>query len=369
MSSMFGEHVRISVFGQSHGPCVGAVLDGLPAGERIDEAVLAAFMARRAPGQRLSTPRKEPDRVRIVSGLADGVTCGAPLCLIIDNTDTRSSDYAQLRRVPRPGHADLPAHLKWRGFNDVRGGGHFSARLTAPLCAAGNVLMQLLTRRGVRIGAHLYAACGEKDQPFDPLSVSPAELDLCASRYPAVLDEAAGERMMARVSALRDAGDSGGGIVECAVLGLPAGLGDPMFGGLENRLSAAVFAIPAVKGIEFGEGFAAASLTGSVNNDGYRMRCGRPVPVTNHAGGILGGLSTGAPLLFRAAFKPTPSIALEQRSVDLQSGTDTSLSVSGRHDPCVALRAVPCVEAAAALVIADVLLPSDRPGETQAPRI
>ncbi len=356
MSSMFGERIRLSIFGQSHGECIGAVLDGLPAGEKIDPEALAAFMARRAPGQRLSTPRQEKDRVRIVSGTVDDVTCGAPLCLVIENTDLRSGDYSLLRRVPRPGHADLPAHLKWNGFNDVRGGGHFSARLTAPLCAAGNVLMQLYARRGIRIGAHLYAACGEKDRPFDPMRVTPEEMALCAARYPAVLDEEAGARMMERISALRAAGDSGGGIVECAVTGLPAGLGDPNFGGLENRISAALFAVPAVKGVEFGEGFAAAGLTGSTNNDAYRMRDGRPVPVTNHAGGILGGLSTGAPLLFRAAFKPTPSIALPQESVDLEQGTDVPLAVTGRHDPCVALRAVPCVEAAAAVALADVLL-------------
>ena len=356
MSSMFGSRLRLSLFGQSHGECVGAVLDGLPAGEKIDPEVLAAFMARRAPGQRLSTPRQEKDRVRIVSGLVEGVTCGAPLCLIIDNTDTRSSDYSLLRRVPRPGHADLPAHIKWHGFNDIRGGGHFSARLTAPLCAAGNLLMQIYARRGIRIGAHLYAACGERDLPFDPLRVREEDLALCASRYPAVLDAEAGERMMERIQALREKGDSGGGIVECAVLGLPPGLGGPLFDGLENRISAAVFGIPAVRGIEFGEGFAAAAMTGSTHNDGYRMRDGQPFPVTNHAGGVLGGLSTGAPLLFRAAFKPTPSIALHQESVDLQQGTDTPLSVSGRHDPCVALRAVPCVEAAAAIALADDLI-------------
>ena len=331
-------------------------MDGLPAGEKIDEDALAAFMARRAPGKTLSTARKEADRVRILSGVLGGVTCGAPLALMIENTDQKSADYDLLRRLPRPGHADFPAHEKWRGMNDVRGGGHFSARLTAPLCAAGAILLQLYERRGIRIGAHLFSVCGVNDTPFDPLTVSIDDLALCFSRYPAVLDEAAGEAMLRAVAALRDAGNSGGGVVECAVLGLPVGLGSPIFDGLENRIAKAVFGIPAVKGIEFGEGFAASNMTGAENNDPYTVRNGRVEPLSNHAGGILGGLSNGAPLIFRAAFKPTPSIALEQRTVDLNTLEEAALRVGGRHDPCVALRAVPCVEAACAVALADEIL-------------
>ena len=356
MSSMMGDKVRVSIFGQSHGAAIGAVLDGLPAGEKVDLDRLAALMARRVPGQRLSTQRREADAVRVLSGLVDGHTCGAPLCLVIENTDTRSADYDKLRRLPRPGHADLPAHIKWQGMNDVRGGGHFSARLTAPLCAAGGILMQMYERRGVRIGAHLYAASGVRDTPFDPMNVSDQDLALCQSRYPAVLDQDAGERMMQAVSALSARGDSGGGVVECAVLGLRTGIGSPMFDGLENRIARAVFAVPAVKGIEFGEGFAAAELTGSQNNDPYTVREGKIVPQSNHAGGILGGLASGAPVIFRAAFKPTPSIRLEQQTVDVDTLQMETLSVPGRHDPCVALRAVPCVEAAAAIALADELL-------------
>ncbi len=357
MSSTIGNRIRISVFGQSHGEKIGAVIDGLPAGERIDEEALLALMARRAPGQKLTTQRTERDEVHIVSGIADGVTCGAPLCLLIDNTDTRSADYARLGRLPRPGHADLPARIKWRGFNDVRGGGHFSARLTAPLCAAGGILMQLYARRGVRIGAHLYEVCGVRDRPMDMLRISGEDLDALTEGPMPVFDPDAGERMRSCVAAVREKGDSCGGIVECAVLGLPAGTGEPMFDGLENLIARAVFAVPAVKGIEFGEGFRASGMRGSTHNDPYRMGPDGPRPVSNHAGGILGGLATGAPVIFRAAFKPTPSIALRQDTVDLSEMKDAELEITGRHDPCVALRAVPCVEAAAAVALADLLLP------------
>ncbi len=356
MSSTLGNRIRISVFGQSHGEKIGAVIDALPAGERIDPDALAALMARRAPGQALTTARTEKDAVHIVSGTVDGVTCGAPLCLFIDNTDKRSADYERLRRLPRPGHADLPAHIKWNGFNDVRGGGHFSARLTAPLVAAGGILMQLYARRGIRIGAHLLEVSGVRDTPMDMAHVTEKDLDALLSRPLPVFDPEAGKRMLEAVDAARRAGDSCGGIVECAVLGLEAGLGEPMFDGLENVISRAVFAVPAVKGIEFGEGFAASRLRGSENNDPYRMGENGPHPVTNHAGGILGGLSTGAPLIFRAAFKPTPSIALRQDTVDLVEMKDADLEITGRHDPCVALRAVPCVEAAAAAALADLIL-------------
>ena len=356
MSSTIGEKIRVSIFGQSHGEAIGAVVDGLQAGEKIDEEVLAAFMARRAPGKALSTARREQDRVRILSGLAHGVTCGAPLALVIENTDQHSADYDLLRRLPRPGHADYPAHVKWQGMNDVRGGGHFSARLTAPLCAVGGILMQIYERRGIFIGAHLASVCGVKDTPFDPMNVTADDFALCASRYPAVMNQAAGEEMMRAVAALQQQGNSGGGVVECAVLGLPVGLGSPIFDGLENRIAKAVFGIPAVKGIEFGEGFSAAGMTGFENNDPYTVRDGRIELLSNHAGGILGGLSNGAPLVFRAAFKPTPSIAAEQRTVDLKTMEPANLRVGGRHDPCVALRAVPCVEAACAVALCDEIL-------------
>ena len=358
MSSEYGERIKISIFGQSHGAAIGVVMDGLPAGEAVDLAALQDFLDRRRPGQGLhTTARREGDVPRFLSGLVDGRTCGAPLCAVIENTDTRSGDYANVMETPRPGHADYPAWVKWGGQNDVRGGGHFSGRLTAPLCIAGGILKQIYARRGIFIGAHIASVASVKDASFHPVRVTPEELEAAGRRRPlAVVDEAAGQRMLAAIYDAAAQGDSVGGTVECCVLGLPAGLGDPMFDGLENRIARAVFGIPAVKGIEFGAGFAAAGLRGSENNDPFRVENGRVVTETNRHGGILGGISTGMPLLFRCAFKPTPSIIKPQRSVNLRTMENADLTIRGRHDPCVVTRAVPCVEAAAAIALADVLL-------------
>jgi len=357
MSSSFGETIRVTIFGQSHGPAVGVVVDGLPAGEAVDLDRLDAFLARRAPGRGpWSTPRREADRPRILSGLEGGLTCGAPLCAVIENSDVKSGDYAAMADLPRPMHADFPAWVKHGGHNDVRGGGHFSARLTAPLCVAGGILLQLLERRGISVGAHLSSVGGVRDRLFDPVTVSAGDLSRAARAVFPTLDEAAALAMQAEIDAARRDGDSVGGAVECCVLGLPPGLGEPLFDGLENRISRAVFAIPAVKGIEFGAGFAAAGMRGSEHNDPYIIRDGRVVTETNRHGGILGGLTTGMPLIFRCAFKPTPSIAREQRTVSLSAMEERQLAVRGRHDPCVAVRAVPCVEAAAALALAELAL-------------
>ena len=340
MSSTYGNRIRFSIFGQSHGEKIGCVIDGLPAGEAVDLEALYRFMARRAPGKRLTTQRRETDRPYVLSGLFEGRTCGAPLCVLIDNQDTHSADYDRLRDVPRPGHADYPAFVKWHGYQDHRGGGHFSARLTAPLCAAGGILMQMYERRGIRIGAHLYSVGAAQDLAFDPVNVTPEDLCAVGDDFPTLSAER-GMQMQAVVEEARRNGDSVGGIVECAVLGLPVGLGGPIFDGLENAIAHAVFAVPAVKGIEFGEGFHAARLKGSENNDPYWMEGDTISLTSNHAGGILGGLSNGMPLIFRAAFKPTPSIAMEQASVSLRDRRDERLSITGRHDPCVAIRAVP----------------------------
>ena len=357
MASIFGNNLKISIFGQSHAPAVGVVMDGLPAGEPVDLAALGAFLKRRAPGQNpWSTPRKESDEPEILSGLAGGVTCGAPLTAVIRNTDTRSSDYRELRDVPRPGHADYTAQAKFGGFQDTAGGGHFSARLTAPLCVAGGICLQLLARRGISVLAHLYAAGGVMDTPFDPVAVSGETLSALRGRAFPTLSEAAGQAMCQRIEAAKQAGDSVGGIVECAVTGVPEGVGEPIFDGMENRIARIVFGIPAVKGIEFGAGFAAAGYTGSENNDAFYMDEGRVKTRTNRHGGILGGITSGMPIIFRAAFKPTPSIAREQQSVSLSEGRDVPLNVKGRHDPCVAVRAVPVVEAAAAIAVYDALL-------------
>ena len=355
MSSVFGDRIRLSLFGQSHGEAIGCVLDGMPAGEAVDFDALQAFMKRRAPGGAYATKRKESDEVRIVSGLFNGHTCGAPLCVLIGNSDVRSSDYEQMHDLPRPGHADYPAEVKYQGHQDYRGGGHFSARITAALCAAGGILIQCLARRGVAVGAHLLSVGNVLDKPYDPMSVSKDDLLAAQSGFP-TLSENSAESMKTLIDEVRTAGDSIGGVVECAVIGLPIGVGSPVFDGVENAIAKSVFAIPAVKGIEFGEGFAAARMRGSQNNDPYEWKDGKPALQSNHAGGILGGLTDGGPVIFRAAFKPTPSIALAQHTVSLSARRDAILEITGRHDPCVAVRAVPVVEAAAALAIADLML-------------
>ena len=349
MSSSIGENIRLTLFGQSHSPAVGMTLEGIPAGKRLDMDQLSAFLARRAPGRNAwSTARKEADQPEFLSGLVDGVTCGVPLTAIIRNGDTRSGDYALLRDIPRPGHADYPAQIKYRGFQDVAGGGHFSARLTAPLCVAGGVCLQLLAAEGIRVFARILSIGDIQDQGELVSPVSDQE-------FP-VVDAGRGLAMRNLIASVKAEGNSVGGIVECVVDGLPAGIGDPIFGGMENRISAIVFGIPAVKGIEFGAGFAVSRMTGAENNDAYGIRDGRIVPLSNHCGGILGGLTVGTPLVFRAAFKPTPSIAAPQQSVRLSDLSNAELIVPGRHDPCVVPRAVPCVEAAAAIAVYDALL-------------
>ena len=356
MSSEFGHLLKISVFGQSHGTAIGVVVDGLPAGEAVDLTELQAFLDRRKPGKNpLSTARKEADAPTFLSGLENGMTRGAPLCAVIQNGDQHSGDYAGLTDTPRPGHADYTAGIKWGGHADMRGGGHFSGRLTAPLCIAGGIAKQILARRDVFVGAHLKEVAGIPDAPF-PLRPS-AELfqEVAAKAFP-VLDDGAGERMRAAILAAREDLDSVGGIVECAATGLPAGLGDPMFDGVENRLAEALFGIPAVKGLEFGAGFDAARLRGSENNDPCVLDHGAVAAESNRAGGILGGITTGMPLLLRAAFKPTPSIARPQRTVRLSTMEETDLEIRGRHDPCIAHRAVPVVEAVTAAVLLDLLL-------------
>ena len=349
MSSSFGENIRVSIFGQSHSDAIGVTVDGLPAGEKIDLAQLQRFLDRRAPGRNdYSTARREADVPEILCGLKDGLTCGAPLTAIIRNGDVRSQDYEALRTTPRPGHADFTAQVKYGGAQDAAGGGHFSGRLTAPLCIAGGICLQLLAREGITVISRIASIAGVADE--GELTGSTAEKD-----FPVVSD-VRGEEMRAAIEAARTEGDSVGGVIECAVLGAPAGLGDPMFDGMENRIAAVVFGIPAVKGIEFGAGFAAAAMRGSENNDAFALQDGRVVTKTNHCGGILGGITTGMPISFRAAVKPTPSIAREQESVDLDTMQNVKLRVGGRHDPCIVPRAVPCVEAAAAIAVYDALL-------------
>ena len=352
----FGSKIRVTIFGESHGPAIGCVLEGLPAGESIDFEALKAFLERRAPGRNaLSTSRKESDAPEFLSGVLDGVLTGAPVCAVIRNADHHSGDYAQLKDLPRPGHADYPAAIKFHGFNDVRGGGIFSGRLTAPLCVAGGILLQLLERRGIVIGAQIQRIHKSAGVAFDPVTVSAGLLrHLNGMEFP-VLEESRGAAMREEILSASAQGDSVGGVVECAVTGFPAGVGDPMFNGLENRLAQALFAIPAVKGVEFGAGFQATELYGSENNDPFVMKGDTICTETNRCGGILGGISTGMPLVFRAAFKPTPSIAKSQQTVSLSRREEAELVIQGRHDPCVVLRAVPVVMAATALALYDAL--------------
>jgi chorismate synthase len=356
VSSEFGNILRVSVFGQSHGKAIGVNIDGLPAGEVIDFDELNAFLDRRKPGKSpLSTMRKESDTPIFLSGIENGVTCGSPLCAIIENSDQHSKDYSELADKPRPSHADYTAYVKWGGQADMRGGGHFSGRLTAPLCIAGGIAKQILARRGMYVGAHL-ASVGTEDDTAFPLHPTKELFEEVAAKSFPVLDDAAGERMQSLILDARQNLDSVGGIVECAAIGLPAGLGDPMFDGMENRLAAALFGIPAVKGVEFGLGFGSCRLHGSENNDPFTMENGQVVTESNRSGGILGGITTGMPVTLRVGIKPTASIAKPQQTVSLSAKENAELVIHGRHDPCIAHRAVPVVEAVTATVLLDLLL-------------
>lgn len=333
MGNSFGSLFRFTIFGQSHAPAIGVTVEGLPPGFVIDMDKLQAFLDRRAPGRdRFSTARRESDIPQFVSGLKDGAVCGAPVTALIYNADTRSKDYSQLEYVPRPGHADYPAMVKYGGSRDFAGGGQFSGRLTAPLCIAGGLAMQVLEGMGIEIHAETAFIGGDGD--------------------PAT--------MLGRIDEARESGDSVGGVIRCVCTGVPAGVGEPMFGGLENRIAQAVFGIPAVKGLDFGTGFGAASMRGSENNDPFLFDGGAVRTATNNHGGILGGISSGMPITFRAFFKPTPSISLPQQSVDIRTGEAVELVIKGRHDPCIVPRAVPCVEAAAAAALYDAILDSGR---------
>ena len=353
-----GDRLRLTLFGQSHGPAVGCVIDGFPAGMAVDWDQVNAFMARRAPGQNAwSTPRTEADAVELLSGLnADGLTCGAPIAAVIRNTNTKSGDYEPLRQIPRPGHADFTAPLRYGPDWDPRGGGMFSARLTAPVCFAGALCLQYLAGKNVHIAAHI-ARLGDVPDAV-PDAVHPVLPLYDPGAFPAI-DRERGEAMRREIEAARQAGDSVDGEVRCIVTGLPSGLGGAYFGGVEGKLAHMLFAIPAVKGVRFGD----VQRRGSENNDAFCLDDAVPggvATVTNHCGGVLGGITNGMPLIFTVAFKPTPSIARPQQSVNLKTLTETTLAVQGRHDPCVVPRAVPVVEAAAAIALLDLMLLSAR---------
>ena len=354
MGSTWGNAIKISIFGESHGAGIGVVIDGFPSGVMYDEAFVLREMERRAPGRnRQSTARKEADRPEIQSGIYNGKTTGTPICAVIRNTNQRSGDYAELAAQPRPGHADYTGMLRYKSCNDPRGGGHFSGRLTAPLVFAGALCKLWLRGQGVTVGSHIQSIAQIQDMPFDDVEVTGAQLDALREQEYPVINPRALDAMLAAIEDAREEQDSVGGVIECAAVGLPAGIGSPMLDSVESRLASILFGVPAVKGVEFGAGFAAARLRGSEHNDAFRVQDGRIVTETNNCGGILGGISTGMPVVFRAAFKPTPSISRQQDSVSLSRMENTTLVIHGRHDPCIVPRAVPCVEAAAAIAVLD----------------
>ncbi len=353
MSSMWGDKIRISLFGESHGPAIGVVIDGLPSGFELDLEQIATHMQRRAPGNfPWSTTRKESDEAEVLSGMFNGKTCGTPLAAIIRNTNTRSGDYARFGTTPRPGHADLTGSLRYNGANDPRGGGHFSGRITAPLTFAGAVCMQMLKARGIRVSARICEIGGIHDAD---VSESQYPFEVAAKDF-AVVDDARGELMKATIQAAFAKKDSVGGIVEAVATGYPAGIGSPFFDRVESRLAAIMMSIPASKGVEIGRGFEVARSTGSQNNDPIQLdEAGRIIRTTNHAGGIEGGISNGMPIVLRCAFKPTVSVGVEQNTINLETRKNDKLEVHGRHDPCIVPRAVPVVESAMALALLDLL--------------
>ena len=350
MKNTFGQSVAVTLFGESHGEYIGAVLDGLAPGLAVDEAFIRHQLSLRRPQGKISTSRVEADEFRIVSGVFEGKTTGTPLCILIPNTNTRSSDYN--RNIPRPGHADYAAECKYHGYQDYRGGGHFSGRITAALVAAGAIAISVLRQNGILIGTHISRISDICDRNFDSYE---SDIETLADLTFPVLDSAKADLMRACIEDAASEGDSVGGILETAITGLPAGIGEPWFDTVEGMLSHALFAIPAIKGVEFGTGFGMADLRGSQANDGLRMQNGRVVTTTNHNGGINGGITNGMPVIFRCAVKPTPSIFGEQKSVDLTSGQDTTLTLAGRHDPAIIHRARVVVDSVAALVLCDLL--------------
>lgn len=357
MSSVIGDKIKLSIFGESHGEAIGCVIDGLPAGIKIDMNAVYKDMQRRAPGKdKTATPRLEKDIPHILSGTLDNVTTGAPLAMVIENTNTKSGDYSNLMTVPRPGHSDYPAYVKYGGNNDVRGGGHFSGRLTAPLVFAGSVAKQILSQRGVAIGAHIKQIGSVCDAVSDLNKTDKSLLDTLSSSTFSLIDETKEQAMRDEIEKARLSLDSVGGIIECFAVGLPVGLGGNMFDTVEGKLASILFGVPAVKGVEFGIGFGFADKRASEVNDQYEIKNGRVATLSNNNGGVLGGMTDGAPLSVSVAIKPTPSIAKKQKSVNLQTMENAELEIHGRHDPCIVVRAVPVIECAVALGLLDLMM-------------
>lgn len=357
MSSVIGDKIKLSIFGESHGEAIGCVIDGLPAGIKIDMNAVYKDMQRRAPGKdKTATPRFEKDIPHILSGMLDNVTTGAPLAMVIENTNTKSGDYSNSMTVPRPGHSDYPAYVKYGGNNDIRGGGHFSGRLTAPLVFAGSVAKQILSQMGVTIGAHIKQIGSVCDAVSDLNKTDKSLLDTLSSSTFSLIDETKEQAMRDEIEKARVSLDSVGGIIECFAVGLPVGLGGNMFDTVEGKLASILFGVPAVKGVEFGIGFGFADKRASEVNDQYEIKNGRVATLSNNNGGVLGGMTDGAPLSVSVAIKPTPSIAKKQKSVNLLTMENAELEIHGRHDPCIVVRAVPVIECAVALGLLDLMM-------------
>lgn len=346
-----------TIFGESHGPAIGVVLEDVPSGIPFDADLIASELARRATGKNaLSTARKEKDQVEVLSGVFEGKTTGTPLCMMIRNGDQHSKDYAAIRHQARPGHADLTGFVRYSGCNDYRGGGHFSGRLTAPLVAAGALAKLILKEKGIAVAAHIASIGGIPDSEIDYVNPDMEALTACGLMDFPTLSPEAGQEMQELILKCRENKDSVGGVIECVVAGLPTGLGAPDFDrNAETEFARQMFAIPAIKGLEFGDGFGLASMYGSQANDPWMAQGGKALTTTNHNGGILGGITTGMPVVFRVAVKPTPSIAQKQQTIDFTTGEAVEMEISGRHDPCIVHRAVPVVEAAAALAAVKLL--------------
>ncbi len=359
MSSTFGKIIKISIFGESHGEAVGAVIDGFPAGVAIDDAFISAEMARRAPGGSLATKRNESDQVKIISGVYNGFSTGAPICGIIQNSDTKSKDYDEFKDIPRPSHADYTGNIRYKGFNDMRGSGHFSGRLTAPLVFCGALCKLYLKTKDIEIGAHFRSIADIEEDSFIAYaekSLDKELFDKLKSKELAYINDEALKRAILKIIEASDSLDSVGAQVECAIVGIKPGLGNPMMESIESKIAALAFAVPGVKGIEFGLGFEMTSKSGSQVNDAFVSANEKISTKTNNNGGCLGGISTGAPIIFTVAFKPTPSIGKTQETVNVATGEMAELSITGRHDPCIAVRGIAVIEAIAAIAISDIVV-------------
>lgn len=353
MKNTFGNNITLTVFGESHGSAIGAVIDGLAPGLTVDLDYINKLLALRRPAGEISTARREADAYVIESGVFEGKTTGTPICIRIPNEDTRSQDYSATRYLARPSHADYTANCKYHGWEDYRGGGHFSGRVTAAIVAAGAIVLPALNKKGIKIGTHIKKCGGIEDREFSEAILN--EIDSLYDKNFAVLDDAAGNKMMEAIKKAKSAGNSVGGILETVVLGMDAGVGEPMFDSVEGLLSHALFAVPGIKGVEFGAGFAIADMTGSNANDAFFMEQDMVRTRSNHAGGINGGITNGMPIVFRCAVRPTPTLGMEQHTIDMAARTDTVLQSKGRHDPCIVHRARIVVDCITALTIADML--------------